>query len=255
MGSAPVIGLRGWVAALAFTGALAWAAAPALADGTDPDYPGSVLHVTASGPLTPGSVLTITATGSNEQYSFQQGTPFTYGLDLFLVSADELTSPCATSENAEETISANNARYVRLLTFDELNEGQSGPFDISTPVTLNNGTGHLRICAYSVYGFLDDAAWATTEVTIAAAPGKPAVKTRPRVTRSGGRLLCSKGNWSNTPTSYQYRWVVLHKAGTAGRAASLAVSAKLHGHTVECSVTAKNATGSASATSRPFKVA
>src|SRR5262249_50959223 len=149
-----------------------------------------------------------------------------------------------TTRGPENTIAANNDQAVKNLTFAVLDEGASGPFTISTPVILNNGTGHLLVCAYSVYGDSDDAAWASTEVTIGpaggwpGAGGKPAVVGRPRVSRSGGRLLCSRGTWSQRPTSYRYRWIVLHKAGTAGRGSMLVVSRRLRGRSVECSVTA-----------------
>jgi hypothetical protein len=113
--------MRGVLVARVCAGAVAWAVGPALADGTDPAYPGSLLHVTASGPLTPGSVLTITATGTNVQ---PMGISiFNFGLDLSLVSADLLPVPCAVSESQEGAISVNNAQAVKLLTFDDLNEG------------------------------------------------------------------------------------------------------------------------------------
>jgi hypothetical protein len=49
--------------------------------------------------------------------------------------------------------------------------------------------------------------------------------------------------------------MVVHKAGVAGRKPSLMVTRKFRGHKVECSVTAENSAGSATATSPPFAVA
>jgi len=155
---------------------------PALADGTDPNFPGSVLHVKATGALTPGSILTITATGTNGPVN-GNGT-FSYGLDLALVAANALPS-CATSSSAEQTITGNNPRYGSWLTFHVLDEGMSGPFTLTTPVTLNRGTGPVRICAYSVYGVGDDAAWASTEVTIARGGGTSSEFSFRRVTLGG----------------------------------------------------------------------
>jgi hypothetical protein len=256
-----VTALRAVVVACLSAGAVAWAAGPALADGTDPAYPGSVVHVMASGPLTPNSIMTITATGANVAPMSVYGiSTFEFGLSLFLVSADVLPAPCATTRGVEGFIALNNAQYVHDLTPAVLLEGFSGPFTISVPVTLNSGTGHLMVCAYSVYGDIDDAAWASTEVTIEPAGGsqvagaKPAATRRPRVTRSGGRLLCSRGSWSQSPASYRYRWLVLHRTGTVGRGPSLVVGHAVRGRTVECSVTAKNSSGSATATSVPFRV-
>jgi len=47
-------------------------------DGTDPAYPGSVVHVSVSGPLQAGKVLTITAAGTNAADN-QLGVPISYG--------------------------------------------------------------------------------------------------------------------------------------------------------------------------------
>lgn len=255
-----VVGLRGVVVACLCSGGIACAAGPALGDGTSPHYPGSVLHVRAGGPLTPGSTLTITATGTNALIEpFGPPPEGPYGLSLFLQNTDMLSVPCSNSESAENTISINNIKAVKLLTFDSLSEGDSGPFNISLPVMLNAGTGHLQVCAYSTF-VTDDAAWASTQVTIVSAGGspgalgRPAAVTRPRVTRSGGHLVCSRGSWSHSPTAYRYRWLVLHRVGTAGRGRTLGLSNRLRGRTVECLVTATNSTGSATATSRPFKI-
>jgi uncharacterized membrane protein (UPF0127 family) len=174
---------------------LALAASAALADGTDPAYPGSVLHVTATGPLTPGSVLTITATGTNALTPYP--VHLDYGLDLYLVAADAFQTPCATSQGGEEELSINDSPYVTLLTGDVLNEGESGPFTLSLPITLNNGTGHLMICAYSLYNDFDDAAWATTEVAIGGGAAKPSQFSFRRVT-----LGATSGCWplARTPS-------------------------------------------------------
>ena len=74
------------------------------------------------------------------------------------------------------------------------------------------------------------------------------------MTLSGGRLRCSPGTWTGNPTSYRYRWLVLHKAGVAGRQTSLALTRSLRGHAVECSVTATNEAGSTTATSPTLKI-
>jgi len=167
--------LRGVVVACVCAGAVGWAAGPALADGTDPGYPGSVLHVSASGPLTPGSVLTITATGTNvEPQSVYGMSTSNFALTIYLVSVDQLPGPCPDNVEKEGAIALDNATYVKNETIRPLNEGYGGPFTIPLPVTLNNGTGHLMICAYSTYGFGDDAAWASTEVTISAGAPIPA---------------------------------------------------------------------------------
>ena len=208
-----------------------------------------MLHVTTTGPLVAGKPLTIVATGTNAPF----GTPIDYGLRLFAIDHKLLPIPCAQGFSMEETISTDNPQAARLLTFENLNEGLSGPFTISLPVTLA-GPGDLLICAYSVL-ITDDAAWASDEATVAPATGsKPQNAKRPRVTRSGGRLRCLPGTWSGNPTSYAYRWSVTGRAGTAGRGSSLSVTRRLRGHAVACSVTAANSSGSATAKSVPFRI-
>jgi uncharacterized membrane protein (UPF0127 family) len=126
--------------------------------------------------MTPGSILTITATGTNVAPQSVDGiSPFSFGLRLFLVSYDRLPVACATTFGQESAISTNNIQSAKLLTYGSLNEGNSGPFSISLPVTLNSGTGRLLVCAYTRYGDSDDAAWASTEVTIAAGSAKPVI--------------------------------------------------------------------------------
>jgi hypothetical protein len=232
---------------------LASGAQPAMADGSLRQ--GSVVHVSVSGRMVVGSEAKITATGTNAPQGNLGFGPF--GLVLYTVNHDALPIPCQTTENAEETLYVNNTRYMADLTFRNLDEGEQGPFSISTYVPITS-PGHFQICAYSVL-ITDTAAWASTLVTIAPnavarpAVARPTVTATPRVTRSGGRLHCSRGSWSGSPTSYTYRWRVLHRPGAAGEGPTLALTGSLHGQAVECSVSATNAAGSATATSPPFK--
>jgi len=77
---------------------------------------------------------------------------------------------------------------------------------------------------------------------------------RPRVTLSGNRLNCIRGIWSARPRTHSYRWLEDPRTRLAGRRATLSVTGKLRGHRVQCAVTATNAAGSATATSRPLLV-
>jgi hypothetical protein len=226
-------------------GVLAFAAGAASADGTDPAYPGSVLHMSVTGPLEPAKVLDIVASGSNAADSLD--IHLDYGLDVILVDVSKLPGPCQQSYNAELTNITNNPDAGRLLTFEDLNEGSSGSFQITLPFTPG-GSGTLLVCGYSRY-VTDDAAWGSTQVTIAA-PGthKPVNTTRPRITVTGHRLACSRGTWSGKPTSYAYRWRAGHTI--VARRSTLTAGGKLRGRTVECVVTAKNSAGSTTAASR-----
>jgi hypothetical protein len=140
------------IGATACISTLALGVSPALADGTFPNWPGNILHVTATGPLTPGSLLTLTATGVDDLDGLQ--TTLQFDLEMYLV-AGALGVPCQTTNGAELDILYNNPGYVDHVTIPSLNEGQSGPFKISTFVTLNNGTGPLLVCAFTQFGGLD----------------------------------------------------------------------------------------------------
>jgi hypothetical protein len=116
-------GLRAGLGAVLSLCAFALAASPALADGADPAYPGSTLHVTTTGPLVARQPLTIVATGTNAPFD----TPIDYGLRLFAIDHKLLTIPCAQGFSMEETIWEDNSQAGRLLTFEDLSEGLSGP--------------------------------------------------------------------------------------------------------------------------------
>jgi hypothetical protein len=82
---------------------------------------------------------------------------------------------------------------------------------------------------------------------------KPADTQKPHVTRSGGKLTCNPGHWSGSPT-YTYSWLLNGHRQNGDRGRTLGVSRKLHGHKVQCSVTASNAAGRETAVSSPYHV-
>jgi hypothetical protein len=86
-----------------------------------------------------------------------------------------------------------------------------------------------------------------------AAAAVPANVKRPRVTRSGRRLVCSPGSWSNA-NGYSYSWLVNGKRKARATGRKLRLTRALHGRKVQCSVTASNASGKASALSAPMRV-
>jgi hypothetical protein len=234
----------------------ALAARGAQADGSDPDYPGSTVHVAVTGPRQQGKTLTIVATGSNAADGL--AVHISYGLEVIVVDPALLHGPCLPSYEAELTDVTNNPQAGRLLTFDDLNEGDSGAFRIPLRFTPG-GHGPLLVCAYSLY-ITDDAAHGSAKVQIAppgggGGAGRLHSTGRPRVRRSGGRLVCTRGTWSGHPTSFAYRWRVgTGRWGAGGHGAGKAVTGALHGHTVACQVTAHAGGRSATRASRPFKV-
>jgi len=97
-------------------------------------------------------------------------------------------------------------------------------------------------------------------VASAAAPANTAKPTITGTEKAGSTLTASNGTWSNSPTSYTYQW---RRCATDGSACGDIVgatdktytltSSAVH-HTIRVVVTAKNADGSASATSDPSGV-
>jgi hypothetical protein len=125
--------------------------------------------------------------------------------------------------------------------------------------------GRFLLCGYTDDGATTTLATASLALNVEDASGagpnpspspiaKPANLTRPRVTRSARKLVCSRGSWSNGPSRYSYRWLVngKRKRGATGR--TLAVTRALRGRRVQCRVTASNAAGAASAVSRPLRI-
>jgi hypothetical protein len=223
----------------------------ATADGTSPDYPGSSVHVSISGPEAAGHLLYIVATGSNRMTTL--GTPINYGLYVILVDPKLLPGPCASSMETELNNISSDQSAGRQLNYEQYNEGESGAFTIKVPYTPGGG-GSLLVCAYSEY-VTDDAAWGSTTAVISgksSSPGggAPADTVRPYVTRRGDSLTCARGSWSGHPTSYSFRWRLAGKTSTQKRN-TLTLPAKARG-TAVCTVTARNAAGSRSASSRPL---
>ncbi len=83
---------------------------------------------------------------------------------------------------------------------------------------------------------------------------KPRNTSRPRVKRSGRFLSCTKGDWSNTPSTFSYRWLVNGRGLLKANKSRLAVSRSLRGHRVQCSVRAANAAGTGTAVSHTLTV-
>jgi DNA-binding CsgD family transcriptional regulator len=128
--------------------------------------------------------------------------------------------------------------------------------------------GRFLICAYTNDGATATLATASLilDVQGAGAPApthsptspapqgmaRPANVTKPRVRRSGGKLLCNRGRWRNSPSHYSYRWLVNGRAKRGARGQTLRITRQLRGRRVQCTVTASNAAGATIARSRPY---
>ncbi|MFC7361969.1 hypothetical protein [Nocardioides astragali] len=82
----------------------------------------------------------------------------------------------------------------------------------------------------------------------------PARLTAPRLAKQGARLVCSRGTWSGSPTSYAYKWKVGSKVKAGATSSKLRITRALRGKTVSCGVVARNAAGSTTAWSRRLRV-
>ncbi len=83
---------------------------------------------------------------------------------------------------------------------------------------------------------------------------RPENVARPKVTRSGRRLVCSRGTWSESPSRYRYQWRVNGKRTARASGRSLRITRAMRGRKVQCGVTATNAAGSTTAFSRALRV-
>jgi hypothetical protein len=81
---------------------------------------------------------------------------------------------------------------------------------------------------------------------------RPVNVLRPRVTRAGRTLVCHPGHWDNAG-SYSYSWLF---DGRRSRATGREVSLRgdVRGHSAACRVKARGSGGTATATSRPFRL-
>jgi hypothetical protein len=131
--------------------------------------------------------------------------------------------------------------------------------------------GVVLICAYlyNEVGYTWAAAGVRIEIVDSPAPappsggggGPPASSQRPVnltlpwVTRSGNRLVCHPGSWSNASGSFAYNWLLDGNLTEATGRRSPVPSRARRGHRFSCQVTAYGpGGGSATATSRPLRL-
>jgi hypothetical protein len=203
-----------------------------------------------------GQTIIIQASGSNEQEPI---VDFSSYLTVVAIPTSVLSACPADYSSGKQVALSSGAQGGEVLDeFHSEEEDAAGNF--SMPVAYTPGTpGRFLICGYS-----DDAATTTLaraslalNVEGGSGPGpaaEPVSVTRPRVRRSGKKLVCQRGSWSNNPSRYSYRWFVNgnRKRGASGR--KLGVTRKLRGRKVQCRVTAYNAAGATTALSRPLRI-
>jgi hypothetical protein len=148
-----------------------------------------------------------------------------------------------------------------LIALDQPESFDSAGNFSNENAAMSSKAGQFLLCGYTDDGAGDTLATASATVTVGSSsspppgqPAKPQNTTRPHISRSGAKLTCHSGTWSNHPTSFAYGWLVNGKLKPGAHGRTLAVTRKLLGDTVKCSVTASNTAGSATATSPPYHV-
>jgi hypothetical protein len=221
---------------------------------------GQTHTLSLSGPSTAavGQTIIIQASGRNEQEPI---VDFYSYLTVVAIPTSALSACPADYSSGKQVARSTGAQGGEVLDeFHREEEDAAGNF--SMPVAYTPGTpGRFLICGYTDDAATSTLATASLTITVEGGSGpgatpspKPASVKRPRVRRSGKKLVCRRGSWSNNPTRYSYGWLVngRRKQGASGR--KLGITRKLQGRKVQCRVTAHNAAGRTSALSRPLRI-
>ena len=205
---------------------------------------GRATNFTASGTLNPDDAM------------------FGFDIYVFLKNADA-DPTCAAdvdAESANATHSGGNESWVSPAGGYQVGTGDA--FNQPFKITFT-GQGNYLLCGY-VQGDFSTFASAELRGSVAPAPtiatppatppaAAPVAVHAPSITRRGHVLTCHTGSWSNSPTSLGYRWYVKGRSKTVGSRRTLTVHRSLTGRMVACSVTAANAAGHATASSRSVR--
>jgi hypothetical protein len=220
-------------AALAFTAAKAHAAGESITlTQNDPTaVAGRATNFTAAGTLNPDDTM--------------------FGFDIYVFLKDPTKDPtCASNfddESATAMHSGGNESWI----------SPAGGFQVGTGSSYNQpfkitfyGSGPYLLCGY-VNGDFSTFASGELRGTVGSGARVPAVRRAPWITRRGHVLTCHAGTWANAPTSLGYRWYARGHRIASGR--KLRVRRALRGRRVLCRVTAANAAGRRTASSRAVR--
>lgn len=239
-------------AAIGCSATQAWAAGETLSlVQNDPAATvGRATNFTASGTLNPDDTM--------------------FGFDIFIFLKDADADPtCAADFDGESATALHSGGHESWVS-------PAGGFQVGTGPTFNQpfkitftGHGNYLLCGY-VKG--DFSTFASAELRGAVAPAAtppgtttppgstttpaaaaPVAVRAPWVTRKGHALTCHAGTWSNTPTSLSYRWYVKGRSKQLASRPKLTVHRSLRGRMVVCRVTARNAAGLKTASSRSVR--
>jgi hypothetical protein len=174
-----------------------------------------------------------------------------FGFDIFIFEKDATKDPtCASTfdqESATAMHSGGNEAWISPATGFEVGTGPS--FNQPFKITFT-GAGTYLLCGY-VNGDFSTFASGELRGTVGSGARVPAVLRRPWITRKGHVLTCHAGTWSNAPAGFGYRWYAKGHRIASGR--RLRVRRALKGRRVLCRVTAANAAGRRTASSRAVR--
>lgn len=226
--------------------ALGVGAAPALA-GT------YTLNLAAPPAAGVGQPTIIQASGSNPPDDF-----FSSWLDVSAIPTSVLSTCPSGYLNASQVASSTYAQGGEVVANGQ-REDVDAAGNFSMPIAYTpTKPGQFLICGYTNDGATTTLASSSLILNVQGSPGPgsgpPANVTRPRVTRSARKLVCSRGSWSTRPSRYSYRWLVNGKRRRGATGRTLAVTRALRGRRVHCRVTASNAAGAATALSRSLRI-
>jgi hypothetical protein len=205
-----------------------------------------------------GQTIIIQASGSNYQEPI---VDFSSYLTVVAIPTSVLSACPADYSSGKQVASESGAQGGEIL--DEYHsEAEDAAGNFSMPVAYTPGTpGRFLICGYSDDAAASTLASASLALSVEASSGagpnpaaEPASVKRPRVRRSGKKLVCQRGSWSNNPSRYSYGWLVNGKRKRGARGRTLGVTGKLRGRKVQCRVTAHNAAGATTAISRRLRI-
>jgi hypothetical protein len=190
------------------------------------------------------------------------------------------TAPPAISGTAADgsTLTASTGTWTNsptsyTYTWDQCNASGTGcaattvsgnTYDVTAPD--NGDTIEVTVTATNANGSAKSTSTPTAVVPSPAAPPPsnpaPANTAAPSISGTpadGYTLTAGNGTWTNSPTSYTYTWDQCNASGTGCTPTTVAgntydVTSPDNGDTIEVTVTATNAGGSANATSAPTAV-
>ena len=201
------------------------------------------LTLSAPGGAVVGKPLLITADGNNPPPALY---PHRVYLEMYWMPQSVVAACPSTSGTAYQLALTTGGYY--------LSTGQQEPVDENGHFTIPVGFTPAKpertlVCGYSTDAVGNNYAMASLTIDIG---GGVRNLGRPRVTRAGSTLTCSRGRWKGAVQKYSYRWLVDGRDKTHTR--RLRVTGSLRGHRITCSVTVDGPAGSATATSPGLRI-